>query len=158
MKNKSSAKQQFLIGFNKNSKSLSQALKAYYNLHPAPQAYHLPPFPISHMDSQPIDPLSIPRICLLLSCLSDFARFFPPPRIHFLLSQNISILQGPGPVQPLLEDVSWLSPNFSLTPLTSKGIWIVSLSLSLLSVSQDMLISVWAVKFLRAGIKQPQTF
>lgn len=154
MKNKSSAKQQFLIGFNKNSKFLSQALKACYNLHPI----HLPPFPISHMDSQPIDPFSIPRICLLLSCLSDFACFFPPPRIHFLLSQNIPILQGPGPVQPLLEDVSWLSPNFSLNPLTSKGIWIVSLRLSLLSVSQDLLISVWAVKFLRAGIKQPQTF
>lgn len=59
---------------------------------------------------------------------------FPPLGVNSLLSQNISILQGPGPVSPLLENVfpDYLSANFSLTPLASKMIWIFSTHLSLI--------------------------
>lgn len=110
----------------------------YYNLYPTQQAHQPLPSPPPTWAPRQLTHFLFPKFAYCSLDSVPLPLLFPPPSIHSVLAQSISIPPGSGPVQPLLEDVSWLSPNFSVTPLTSKRISILSIHLSLLPVNQVM--------------------
>lgn len=109
-------KPQLLTDFNENSKLTPLGFII---------SIQLARLAVYHSPLQPLDPFSIPRICLFLPSLVILLML--PPRIHF---QNMWVQ---AQSQPCWRTVfHYLSPNFSLTPRHSRRIWTLSIYLSII--------------------------